>query len=203
MRSNGWTGILGPRALLCSALVVLAIVLPSCSGGGGGDGGTTSPPTIQCSSSAPGLNEVALACGGQSGQTTEVVKVVLGGGPTAAPDVQGFHFDLVYDSAKIAFVQGSAVAGTFLSKDGDSPLLAAQLANGLQGRVIVGYDRTLGSGVQGTDPTNYVLQLSFTTVGTDAFGPEPLLFQNAEVVDHTGNNIGAITFKNGLSLSYQ
>jgi hypothetical protein len=143
-----------------------------------------------------------MVCGGESGSTTEVVKIVLGGGATAASDVQGFHFDVVYDPGKIAFVAGSAVEGTFLNKDGDTPLLAVQLTNGVQGRVIVGYDRTnQPAGVQGTDPGNEVLRLSFKVIGSASVTATPLTFENAEAVDHTGAGIAAITFHDGLSLS--
>ncbi|MBZ5639351.1 MAG: hypothetical protein LAO51_11445 [Acidobacteriia bacterium] len=197
MRCRRLIRLVTSAAFPMGVLAVLLLLTSSCGGGGGGGG-----PAIECASSSAGLNQVVMSCGGQSNSTTEVVKVVLGGGATAASDVQGFHFDVVYDPAKIAFVTGSAAEGTFLNKDGDDPLLAVQLANGVQGRVIVGFDRTnQPAGVQGTDVANDVLRLSFTVLGSASVAPVPLTFENAEAVDHTGAGIAAITFHDGLSLS--
>ncbi len=178
-------------------VAILGVILASSCGGGG-----TAPPALQCSSSEPVANEVVLACAGKVDSTTELVEVVVGG-PTGVSNIEGFNFDIVFDSTKVVFVDGSAAQGTLLDQGGVTPLLAAEASSGDPGRVVVGIHRGGPSGgVGGIDPQNLVLRLSFRLVGTQTVGPLPLRFENAEAVSPTGAKIGGIIFKDGLSLSY-
>ncbi len=184
------------------AFVTFVVVFASSCGGGGGGGGT-SPQELQCASSGPAASEVVLACGGMVTPTTELVQVVLGG-PTAATNIEGFNLDIVFDSTKITFVDGSAAQGALLAEGGVTPLLAVEVSNQDPNRVVVGIHRGApNGGVGGSRARNVVLQLTFRLVGGSTGGPSPLRFQNTEAVGPTGTKIDEIVFKDGLSLSYE
>jgi len=182
---------IGPLSL---ALAILVSV--SCGGSGGGG------PVVECNAIDVASDVVNMLCGGRVDRFTQRIQIVIGGA-TNSMDIQGFNFDLVYDPAEILYA-GGAAQGDLLNQDGDDPLLAASLDNGLQGRLIVAIHRTnQPQGVQGADPTNRILSLNFEVTDPDVMtGPAPISFENAEAVGTTGL-IPGITFADGLSLTFE
>ncbi len=196
MRATRSGRLAGGAVAVCGALAVLVVLTASCGGGG-----SSTPAELQCASSAPAANEIALTCGGNLDSSTESIEVVLGG-PTSVSTIEGFNFDVVFDAAKVRFVDGSATLGTFLSQGSVTPLLAAQVASQDPNRLVVGIHRGAAQGgVGATAAESLVLRFSFRTVGTQKLDPVALRFENAEAVDASGTPIAAITFEDGLSLS--
>ncbi len=191
------SGRLAGRAVAgAGALAVLVVLTASCGGNG-----SAAPSALRCESFAPAADEVALGCGGTVDSSTESIEVVLGG-PTSVSDIEGFNFDVVFDSTKVRFVDGSAVVGPFLSQGDVTPLLAAEVASQDANRLVVGIHRgAANGGVGSTAPYDMVLQFSFRAVGSQKFDPTGLHFENAEAVDASGVPIAAITFRDSLSLS--
>jgi hypothetical protein len=181
-----------PGARIGPLSLVLAILVSVSCGGSGGGG-----PVVECNAIV-----VNMLCGGRADRFTQRIRIVIGGA-TSSTDIQGFNFDLVYDSAEILYA-GGAEQGDLLNRDGDDPLLAVSLDNGVQGRLIVAIHRTnQPQGVQGPDPVNEILSLNFELTDPDAaLAPSPILFENAEAVGTTGT-IPGITFVDGLSLAFE
>jgi len=185
-----------PRLALWGALLTCAASI-SCHGGGGSE----HSPALECSDSAVLANVVALQCGQRSGSDVQEIRVVIAG-PTSSADIMGFDFDVVFDPTDMSYVPGSATEGTLLNKDGDDPLLLADLASNNPGRLIIGIHRTnQPSGVQGTSAENLILEFSVRANTLSPFGPSLLRFENAEAVDSSGSSIGSITFSDQLLLS--
>src|SRR2546428_758556 len=129
--------LIGPAGLACAAIL-------ACSGGKGG-GGLVSPPpgpvaTFQCDDSAAATDQVVLRCGAQVAADVWRIDVVIGV-PTTSTDINGFVFDVVYDPLLLAYVPGSARAGTLLISDGGTQLFAAALEPGHPGDLAVGINR--------------------------------------------------------------
>jgi hypothetical protein len=185
------------RGLLVIGFALALSASFGCGGNGGsGDGGTMAPAISCTDASSSAVNTVTLNCGGATDSATEKVDVMIAGPPTGSMTVQGFSFDVTYDPTKLEFVP----AGTYTSPLFDpSALVLAVLANGEQGRVVVGIQQvgTLED-VAVSSGQHLVLSLSFRRVAGATFDPTPLMFDRADATYASAT----VTFEDGLALGY-
>lgn len=171
-------------------------LLASFGCGGSGDADTMSP-AISCTDGNPvAVDTVTLNCGGATDSTTERVDVMIAGPSSGTMTLQGFSFDVTYDPTKLEFVP----AGTYTSPLFDpSALVLAVLANGVQGRVVLGIQQvgTLEDIAVGPGQ-HLVLSLSFRRVAGATFDPTPLMFDRADATYASAT----VTFADGLALGY-
>src|SRR2546428_2142317 len=191
--------LIGPAGLACAAIL-------ACSGGKGG-GGLVSPPpgpvaTFQCDDSAAATDQVVLRCGAQVAADVWRIDVVIGV-PTTSTDINGFVFDVVYDPLLLAYVPGSARAGTVLISDGGPQLFAAALEPGHPGDLVVGINRPSadGGGVAGILGHDLIMSFQIRSQTAAPFGPEFVRFEKTMAVDSAGAPIPGITFSDQLLLS--
>ena len=191
------------RPILCGPAVLACAALLACGGGGGG---SVAPPpgpiaSFRCVDSAPAVDHVALRCGLQVAPDEWQIDVVVGV-PTTSKDINGFDFYLVFDPLHLAFVPGSEERGNLL---GESVLLAAATATNPDdpGRLIVGINRTGGTGVQGLIGKERIMSFRIKALTVAPFGPEMPAFENREAFDSSNQAVPEIEFIDQLLLSVE
>ncbi len=185
MTVGRWIGV-GFAAALLTAV--------GCSSGGG-----DAPPgtiMIACTDGgAAGVNAVTTMCGGVVGTTTEKVNIVMGGPAAGTTTLQGLNFDITYDPTKLHWVSASSTSPLF-----PGALVVVALANGLQGRVVVGIQMTGGASVNVPPGQHDVLTLNFQRASGVSFAPTPVAFDPA--ASSPTPTSAPITFTGSLALSY-
>lgn len=185
-------------------MALLGVLLATACGGGGGGGDDDTPPlTLHCADSPMVTDTVGLGCGSTIGGDTVMIEVGIGT-PTTSTDIMGFNFDIQFEPSVFSYVSGSAVAGSMLTRDGTSVLLAADVSPSDPGRLIVGIHRTgVPVGLQGLDGHGVILRLALQLKTLVVVAPSQMVFANAEAVDSQGNPILSVTFDAQLALSVQ
>jgi hypothetical protein len=185
------------RGLLASGFAAALLFSMGC--GGGSDSSDPGPvgPALACTEAGtPSVNTVTMSCGGLIDATTERVDVVIEGPASGSTSLRGLNFDVTYDATKLEFLP-VAVPTSPLFPDA---LVLAVLANNQQGRIVAAIQQpgTLPAVAVSTGE-HRVISLSFRRVGVDTFDPTPLTFERAQATAA----VPAVTFADGLSLSYQ
>ncbi len=199
-----------PGRVLRLLAPITGAALLGCGGGGGhGDTVVTPPPvtnpTFACSDSPVQRNQVALKCGAfVVSSNTWVIDAMIGGptDSTDSTDIDGFAFDVLFDPAHLAYVDGSVRAGALFFQGGMPPLVTARLEN--PGRLVVGIHMTgSGTGVQAKPGYNQIITFSMKPIAGAVFDLEMLHFENHQALDSTDQPIPSITFSDQILLSNQ
>jgi len=196
----------GHRRLL--APLVFALLLGCGRKGGDGGGSVVTPPppltpTFRCTDSPVMVDKVALKCGLQRADDVWEIDVVIGS-PTTATNIDGFAFDVLFDPTHLAYVAGSASAGTLFLQGGPVPLVIAQTQPGEPGRLVVGIHPTgTEGGVRAVSGFDQILIFNLKMVAGTTFDPELLHFDNFEALDPLDQPITSITPSDQLLLSVQ
>lgn len=169
-----------------------------CSSGGGD--GTTSTPELTCTDGGPGpTNTVTMRCGGLTSGTMERVDVVIGGPSFGTTTLSGLSFDAVYDPSKLEFVSVNGATSQLFAANA---LVAGELANGQQGRVVASIHQVGGApDVTVSAGQHVALSLSFRVVTGAIFGPTPVQFDTSrsEATDASTT----VSFAGDLELAHQ
>jgi len=138
-----------------------------------------------------------MNCGGAIDGTTEQVDVVMGGPTSGTTAFRGLNFDVIYDPTKLEFVPALEYTSPIFDP---SALLIVALANGGQGRIVVGIQQVDGvADVTVSSSQHPVLTLTFRRVTGANFEPTPLTFDRAEAtLASTG-----VVFDSDLAIGYQ
>jgi hypothetical protein len=195
------------RRLLASLVFALLLGCGGKSGDGGGSVVTPPPPltpTFRCTDSPVMTNQVALVCVKLLPADVWQIDVVIGP-PTTATNIDGFAFDVLFDPTLLAYVDGSARAGTLFFQGGPTPLVIAQTKPGEPGRLVVGIHPTgTGGGVGATTSSfDQILIFNLKLVAGTTFDPQLLHFDNYEALDPLDQPIPSIRFSDQLLLSNQ
>lgn len=175
--------------------VTLAAAVLFGAGCGGDDDESTFSSSFTPSATPSSANLIKLVPKGSNGNLL-VVQVLIYG-PTTSTDLYSFSFDLVIgDPSVLAFVSGSAVAGSALTVTGGQSLSAiAAPATADPTHIVVGVSK-LGGGagnqVTGTSATIVELSFGFLRQGSStlaiATSPAPA------AIDQNLAGIGSVTF---------
>jgi hypothetical protein len=193
---------MAPTATTARRWIVLGFLTALVTGvgcsSGGGEGTTT--PALTCSDGgSPSTNTVAMRCGGLTAESTERVDVVIGGPTSGITTLRGLNFDAVYDPSKLEFL---TVSGATSELFPPSALVAAELDNGEQGRVVVSIHQVGGfPDVPVSAGQHVALSLSFRVVAGAMFGPTPVQFD----LDHSeaADASATVAFAGDLRLAHQ
>jgi hypothetical protein len=158
------------RLFLIGFSAALAAAYGCSNGSDDNGGGGTTTPTIRCSDGGPAAaNGVTLVCGGTTSFTTENVTVVMGGPAAGTTTLRGLNFDVTYDPAKVTFMSAGTTSPSF-----PTALIAAQLANGTQGRLVVSVQQIGGAADFSVAAGQHaVLTLTFARAAGATFTPTP------------------------------
>jgi hypothetical protein len=181
-------------------LVSAGLILALTAGCGGREGvSRPAPPLFEtaCQAGTPVTgNQIGLECDASG---SLLVRVVIGG-PSTSSDIYGVEFDLVFDSAVLAF-DAAAGSSTFLSKEGGPTQVLASVSGADPGRLVVGVSLVGAvNGVQVTAPTELVVGLLFRAQGA---GSTTIRFENGRAVDSTLAPIGSLSFAGQLQADVQ
>ena len=193
------------RALTYGSAVLMGALFLACGGKGRSDSPPGPPipvPLFVCTDSAPSADRVVLRCAGEVAPDIWRIDVVVGV-PTTSADINGFSFYVTFDPSQLAFVAGSAMEGNLLNRDGEIVLFAASLDPGDPGRLIVGLNRTGGTGIRGVDDNDRIMSFCLRAITGAPFGPLAPAFENAEAVDSSLQAIPGIGFDDSLFLSVE